>query len=94
MQGYWENAQATREAFRDGWSRNGGLGLFDEEGYLHIVDRIKDIIIVGSSNVYPSDLETVLSDCTDICEAAVVGRRDDRLARCRSPASCPSPAVR
>ena len=48
MQGYWENAPATREAFRDGWFRNGDLGPLDEEGYLHIVDRIKDIIIVGS----------------------------------------------
>jgi len=66
MQGYWENPQATGEAFRDGWFRNGDLGLFDEEGYLHIVDRIKDIIIVGSSNVYPSDLETVLDDCADM----------------------------
>ena len=79
MQGYWENAQSTRQAFRDGWFRNGDLGLFEEEGYLHIVDRIKDIIIVWSSNVYPSDLETVLVGCADICEAAVVGRRDDRL---------------
>jgi fatty-acyl-CoA synthase len=86
MQGYWENAQATREAFQDGWFRNGDLGLFDEEGYLHIVDRIKDIIIVGSSNVYPSDLETVLGDCADIREAAVVGRRDDRLGEV--PVAC------
>jgi len=89
MQGYWENAQATREAFRDGWFRNGDLGLFDEEGYLHIVDRIKDIIIVGSSNVYPSDLETVLGDCADICEAAVVGRHDDRLGEV--PVACVVP---
>jgi acyl-CoA synthetase (AMP-forming)/AMP-acid ligase II len=90
MQGYWENAQATREAFRDGWFRNGDLGLLDEEGYLHIVDRIKDIIIVGSSNVYPSDLETVLGDCADICEAAVVGRHDGTLNRIRV-LSGPSP---
>jgi fatty-acyl-CoA synthase len=86
MLGYWENPQATREAFRDGWFRNGDLGLFDEQGYLHILDRIKDIIIVGSSNVYPSDLETVLGDCADISEAAVVGRRDDRLGEV--PVAC------
>ncbi len=90
MQGYWENAQATREAFRDGWFRNGDLGFFDEEGYLHIVGRIKDMIIVGSSNVYPSDLETVLGDCADICEAAVVGRRDDKLGEV--PVACVVPA--
>ena len=89
MQGYWENPQATREAFRDGWFRNGDLGLFDEQGYLHILDRIKDIIIVGSSNVYPSDLETVLGDCADIREAAVVGGRDDRLGEV--PVACVVP---
>jgi fatty-acyl-CoA synthase len=89
MQGYWEDAQATREAFRDGWFRNGDLGLFDEQGYLHIVDRIKDIIIVGSSNVYPSDLETVLGDCADIREAAVVGRRDGALGEV--PVACVVP---
>ena len=87
--GYWENPQATREAFRDGWFRNGDLGRFDEEGYLHIIDRIKDIIIVGSSNVYPSDLETVLGDCADIREAAVVGRSDDRLGEV--PVACVVP---
>jgi fatty-acyl-CoA synthase len=86
MQGYWENPQATREAFRDGWFRNGDLGLFDEQGFLHIVGRIKDIIIVGSSNVYPGDLETVLSECAGICEAAVVGRRDDELGEV--PVAC------
>jgi fatty-acyl-CoA synthase len=86
MQGYWENAQATRDAFCDGWFRNGDLGLIDEQGYLHIVDRIKDIIIVGSSNVYPSDLETVLGDCADIREAAVVGRHDDKLGEV--PVAC------
>jgi fatty-acyl-CoA synthase len=89
MQGYWENPQATREAFRDGWFRNGDLGQFDEEGYLHILDRIKDIIIVGSSNVYPSDLEMVLGDCADICEAAVVGRSDDWLGEV--PVACVVP---
>ncbi len=89
MQGYWENAQATREAFRDGWFRNGDLGLFDEQGYLHIIDRIKDIIIVGSSNVYPSDLEAVLAECADIREAAVVGRRDDGLGEV--PVACVVP---
>ena len=60
MQGYWENEQATRDAFCDGWFRNGDLGAMDAAGYLRIVDRLNDIIIVGGSNVYPTDLETVL----------------------------------
>lgn len=91
MQGYWENPQATREAFRDGWFRNGDLGLFDQQGYLHIVGRIKDIIIVGSSNVYPGDLETVLDECADIRESAVVGRRDDTLGEV--PVACVVPVA-
>ena len=86
MQGYWESEQATQEAFCDGWFRNGDLGLIDEDGYLHIVDRLKDIIIVGGSNVYPGDLETVLDDCAEIREAAVVGRPDDELGEV--PVAC------
>ena len=79
MQGYWENEHATRNAFCDGWFRTGDLGLLDQHGYLHIVGRLKDIIIVGGSNVYPSDLEAVLDHCPDIREAAAVGRPDDDL---------------
>ena len=90
MQGYWSNEEATRETFHDGWFRSGDVGLIDEEGCLHIVDRIKDIIIVGSSNVYPNDLEAVLADCGDIREAAVVGRPDDELGEV--PVACVVPA--
>jgi len=87
--GYWENEQATREAFRDGWLRSGDLGLVDEDGYLHIVGRLKDIIIVGGSNVHPRDLEAVLDGCADIQEAAVVGRPDDELGEV--PVACVVP---
>jgi fatty-acyl-CoA synthase len=89
MQGYWENEQATRDAFCDGWFRNGDLGLIDQDGYLHIVGRLKDIIIVGAANVYPSDLETVLDDCAEIREAAVVARPDDELGEV--PVACVVP---
>jgi fatty-acyl-CoA synthase len=86
MQGYWDNPEATQEAFCDGWFRSGDIGHWDDEGYLHIVDRLKDIIIVGSSNVYPSDLEAVLGNCADIRDAAVVGRPDDELGEV--PVAC------
>lgn len=86
MQGYWENPAATRAAFRDGWLCSGGVGYVDGEGYLHIVDRIKDIIIVGASNVYPSDLEAVLAGWPDIKEAAVVGRSDEEFGEV--PVAC------
>jgi fatty-acyl-CoA synthase len=86
MQGYWDNTEATQEAFCDGWFRSGDIGHWDEAGYLHIVDRIKDIVIVGSSNVYPSDLEAVLGDCADICAAAVIGGPDEELGEV--PVAC------
>ena len=86
MESYWENERATREAFRDGWLRSGDVGLIDEEGYLTVVGRLKDIIIVGSSNVHPRDLEAVLESCADIQEAAVVGRPDHQLGEV--PVAC------
>jgi fatty-acyl-CoA synthase len=79
MREYWQNPQATTEAMHDGWLRTGDLGFLDTDGYLHIVDRIKEIIIVGVSNVIPADLEAVLADSPDIAAAAVVARPDDKL---------------
>jgi fatty-acyl-CoA synthase len=86
MESYWENDHATREAFRDGWLRSGDVGRIDEDGYLTVVGRLKDIIIVGSSNVHPSDLEAVLESCAEIQEAAVVGTPDDELGEV--PVAC------
>ena len=79
MREYWHNPQATMEAMHDGWLHTGDLGFLDTDGYLHIVDRIKEVIIVGVSNVAPADLEAVLADSPDIAAAAVVGRPDDEL---------------
>jgi fatty-acyl-CoA synthase len=80
MPGYWRNPEATREAFHDGgWLRTGDVGRFDDEGVLTIVGRIKEVIIVGSCNVHPQDVEAVLEGCPQIAEAAVVGRPDDEL---------------
>ena len=91
MQGYWESEQAMHEAFCDGWFRNGDLGLIDQSGHLHIIDRLSDIIIVGGSNVHPRDLETVLDDCPEIGEAAVVGRPHDQLGEVPVACVVPSP---
>jgi fatty-acyl-CoA synthase len=80
MREYWRNAQATDQAFHDGgWLRTGDAGCLDEEGMLSIVDRLKEVIIVGSCNVYPADVESVLASCPQIADAAVVGRPDDEL---------------
>lgn len=83
---YWMNPEATKEAFIDGWFRTGDVGHVDEEGYFYVDDRIKDIIIVGPSSVYPADLERILAECNGIVEAAVVGRPDPELGEV--PVAC------
>lgn len=73
MRGYWNRPDATAEAIRDGWFHSGDLGRMDEEGYVSIVDRTKDMIIRGGYNVYPREIEEVLYEHPAIAEAAVVG---------------------
>lgn len=76
---YWRNPEATEKAFTDGWFHTGDVGHADNAGFMYMDDRIKNIIIVGSSNVYPADLEHILSECDDISEVAVVGKPDEEL---------------
>lgn len=73
MQGYWRLPGATAEVFRDRWFRTGDLGYKDADGYLYLVDRKKDMIIVNGMNVYPRMVEEVLYAHPDVIEAAVVG---------------------
>ncbi|MCM3060734.1 AMP-binding protein, partial [Bacillus subtilis] len=74
MLGYLDDAAATRAAFApDGWYRTGDVARIDQEGYLFIVDRLKDIIVTGGENVYSKEVEDVLGAHPDIAEAAVVG---------------------
>ena len=76
--GYWKNDQATSESIdKNGWCTVGDLGKFDEEGYLYIVDRKKDMIISGGLNVFPREIEEVLAAHPDIKECAVIGIEDD-----------------
>lgn len=79
MKGYFGNPAATAEALRDGWLRTGDLGYRDSDGYLFIVDRIKDLIIRGGYNVYPREVEEVLYGHPAVAEAAVIGQPDERL---------------
>jgi long-chain acyl-CoA synthetase len=77
MKGYLNNPEDTQSAFwGDGWFRSGDVGLFDKDGYLYIVDRIKDMIITGGENVYPHEVEEVLYTRQEIQECAVVGIPD------------------
>jgi long-chain acyl-CoA synthetase len=79
MKGYYENPDATAEAKRGGWFRTGDIGQFDEDGYLSIVDRKKDMILRGGFNVYPREIEEVLMTHPAVALAAVVGIPDERL---------------
>ena len=71
--GYWGNEQATQKAFADGWFCTGDRVMRDEEGYLFVVDRIKNMFISGGENVYPAEVERVLLEHPDIQEVAVIG---------------------
>lgn len=76
MQGYLKQLEATAEVLRDGWFHTGDLGKVDEEGYVYIVDRKKDLIIVGGQNVYPREVEECLYRHPKVLEAAVIGIKD------------------
>ena len=78
MRGYWRSPDATAETIRDGWLHTGDVGYLDEEGYLFIVDRKKDVIIRGGFNVYPRDVEDALLSHPLVAGAGVVGRPDER----------------
>jgi len=79
MKGYWQKPEADAAAFTaDGYFRTGDIGVFNEQGFLKIVDRKKDMIIVSGFNVYPNEVEAVAAACTGVAECACVGRPDEK----------------
>ncbi len=78
MKGYWNRPEATAEVMRNGWFHTGDVGVMDEEGYLYIVDRKKDMIISGGENVYPAEVEDAIYKHPDVAEVAVIGVPDQR----------------
>jgi fatty-acyl-CoA synthase len=78
MAGYWNNPGATADAFAGGWFHSGDLVRSDDEGYIWVVDRKKDMIISGGENVYCAEVENVLADHPAIVEVAVIGRPDEK----------------
>jgi long-chain acyl-CoA synthetase len=77
MRGYLNNPAGTRAAFwEDGWLRSGDIGRFNSDGYLYIVDRLKDMIITGGENVYPKEIEDVLYARPEVAECAIIGLPD------------------
>jgi acyl-CoA synthetase (AMP-forming)/AMP-acid ligase II len=78
MAGYWNNPEATAATFVDGWLRTGDAGRMDEDGYLFIEDRVKDMVITGGENVYPAEVERVLIEHPEVAEVAVLGRPSEK----------------
>ena len=78
MTHYWNNEEATKANLKDGWFHSGDIGYVDEAGCYHFVDRKKDVIISGAENIYPAEIENVLTSHPDILEIAVVGRKDPK----------------
>jgi long-chain acyl-CoA synthetase len=79
MTGYWRTPQATASVLAGGWLHTGDIGHLDQDGYLYVVDRKKDLILRGGFNVYPRDIEDVLLAHPAVAQAGVVGRPDPRL---------------
>lgn len=78
FKGYWRDPEATAAAFAGGWFHTGDIGVRDDDGYLYILDRVKDMIVSGGENIASSEVERVLYEHHAVLETAVVGRADDR----------------
>ncbi len=97
MLGYWNKPEATAEALRDGWLYTGDLCTLDEDGFITICDRKKDMIISGGENIYPAELENVLAGSPEVMEAAVIGIKSEKWGETplaivvAAPGTSPSP---
>ncbi len=78
FQGYWKREEESEAAFRDGWLRTGDVAYRDEDGYLFIVDRTKDLVIVSGFNVFPKEVEDAIARHPKVAEVAVIGVPDER----------------
>ena len=78
MKGYWNLPEETEKAIRNGWFYSGDAGYFDEDGYLYIHDRVKDMIVSGGENIYPAEVESALAGLAGIADVAVIGVPDEK----------------
>lgn len=78
MKGYWHRPEASEQALQDGWYHSGDVGYLDADGYLHIQDRLKDMIVSGGENVYPAEVERVMADHPEVADVAVFGVPDPK----------------
>ena len=91
IRGYWNRPEATAESIRDGWLHTGDLGYLDDQGFLYVVDRIKDMVLRGGENVYCSEVEAAIFEHNDIHEVAVFGLPHERLGEEVVAALLPTP---
>jgi long-chain acyl-CoA synthetase len=93
IRGYWNRPEATAETIRNGWLHTGDLGYLDDEGFLYVVDRIKDMVLRGGENVYCSEVEAAIFEYEGIHEVAVFGLPHDRLGEEVVAAVHPTPGT-
>jgi acyl-CoA synthetase (AMP-forming)/AMP-acid ligase II len=93
MLGYWNKPEATAETLKDGWLHTGDLCTVDEDGFITICDRMKDMIISGGENVYPAELENVLAGCPEVQEAAVIGLKSEKWGETPLAIVVPAPGA-
>ncbi len=94
MKSYWNKPEATADALKDGWYHSGDAGYFDEEGFLYIVDRIKDMVISGGENIYPVEVENELIQHPDVEDVAVIGIPDSKWGESLLACIVPKAGVR
>ncbi len=90
---YWNKPQATAESFKDGWFVTGDVGYLDDEGYLFLTDRIKDMVIRGGENIYSAEIEATILKRDDVREVAAFGLPHETLGEELAVAICPKPAT-
>jgi long-chain acyl-CoA synthetase len=91
FRGYWRRPEETEAAFRDGWFRTGDVAYRDDEGYLHIVDRRKDVVIVSGFNVFPAEVEEAIGRHPKVAECAAIGIPDERTGEAVKAIVVPRP---
>jgi acyl-CoA synthetase (AMP-forming)/AMP-acid ligase II len=91
--GYWKDPGATKAAFADGWFRTGDLGYVDPDGYVYVVDRLKDVVIRGGENVYCAEVEAVLFGHPAVADAAVIGLPDQAMGERVAAVVVPRPGT-
>jgi fatty-acyl-CoA synthase len=93
MAGYWNEPEQTAAVVRDGWYHSGDAGSLDDEGFLYVRDRYKDMIVSGGENVYPAEIESALLELDDVLEAAVIGVPDAHWGEVGLAVVVPAPGV-